>query len=154
MIAQISHSLVGLLFLQDLFLRPDRRKKFLNRCDLVGLAAAFCHDRLITTESATEPVAAVVEVADGSSTPVGTTRVEAAFGTIDFGGRPAFFFTGAADEEFACAAAAFLATDFTGAAFFCATFFWVVFFLAATFVVDVFLLGVFLLLIFGMIATP
>lgn len=134
-------------------MRPDGRKNFLNRCHLVGLVANFCHERLITTESATAPVAVVTEVAEGSSTPVATTTVEALFGVTDFGGRPAFFFTGAADEEFACAGAAFLATDFTGATFFCTAFFWVVFFLAATFVVDVFLLGVFLLLIFGIIAT-
>ena len=140
-------------------MRPDGRKNFLNRCHLVGLATAFCHERLITTESATEPVAELVEVADGISTPVGTTIVETLFGVTDFGGRPAFFFTGVADEEFACDAVAFLATDFTVAAFFCATFFWVVFFLAATFLVDafvfnVFLVGVFLLLIFGIIAIP
>lgn len=135
----------------------------------MGFAVFFCQERLITTESATEPVAAVVEVAEGSSIPVGAAfvgpltvysgRAGMTFlGVADLGGRPAFFFTGVAEEDVSCVAAAFFATDFAGTAFFgiaffCAFFFCAGFFLAAALVVDAFLLGVFLLLIFGIIAT-
>lgn len=118
----------------------------------------------MVTESAIAPDADVVDVAEGSSTPVGTAGVDtlkvtavffagtfffagvAFLGAADFG-RPGFFFTGVDAEVESCVAAAFLATDLAGTAFFCAGFFF-----AATLEVDAFLFDGCLLLILGMIA--
>jgi hypothetical protein len=142
-------------------------KMFLKRCHLVNFLAGCCHDRLITTDSANDPVAVVVDVFGESSSPVGTAGDEtltvtvdaavvffagAAFlGAADFG-RPGFFLAGAGDEAVFCVAATFLATDFAGTAFLGAVFFCVDFFFAATFEVAAFLFGDFLSLMLGIIA--
>ena len=135
----------------------------------MGLTADFCQERLITTESATAPVAAVVEVADCSSTPVGTVFVGrptanpvllavldgwAAFlGVADLGGRPAFFLGAGEVPDATRVVLAFLGTDLTAVAFLATVFFGVFFFLAAALAVDAFLSDVFLLLMNGIIAT-